>query len=524
MNFCRFTLALIIIVLLVLNLGSVIAFGKSGAKVFIRRGHDDIYLDAYIGHSKTYGGFAPTPIAEYRVNITYNSHYIKPFKYHEILNITQLTSYEISSFDYQSALILPTLKCLLEISGEFRNGMGVARAIGTFAVANGDVVLNLAIRSSLGDVYTLGITGYIDVDKNLVPREAEQQIRVVLALLDPYAINQRLAYQGITWIRVSKLNIYLKDLGMRYRFDIAEVLLELDLIGFAASLGSDVETIVNMVDALKGLEGDFRVVYLYNIHQESDLLRSLSSTSVMISVSHKDLEKFYRDFYRGWSKLWSNLFSESSYIPTASHILEIVSLPSNASANIEITSKRGEIYTLININNIRLGHTYLTGDEAVKRITTIVLSFIEIARSYDIPIEIVTDINVDYQQVKDLAQRNTNFIEGLIASGSLLLPPWSSTPPFGLGATPVLTTTPPYTQTRTTTIRTEATSHTTAIHTASTILSTIYQTTYKTLITTITTTMISTVVQQNTSLALILLVVGLIIGLATGYVILRRRT
>lgn len=523
----RSVLAVSIVMLLILSPTSVVGYGEFEAKMYIRRGQDDVYLDIDAVYRARMSS-----TARYSLDITYNSYYEKPSRYSEVLKIYQETLIAEYSQIYPPAIT----KYLLRLDYDLRNGMLSANVVGDVNTINGSISINIGVNLAIEEVSTLSVSGYIDVDKNLIPRDAVQQISATLAMLNPYVVNYQLAQQGVTWLNVSKLRIEFVDIGTDYRLSIAEAVLKLDLIGFAVSSDLDLGRVSDVIAMFKEIEGKCRAEYSYDMHQENKALRLLSSTNIVLDMSYRDLEKFYRELQGELSKPYLSLLLDPRYSSEVSHLLEVVLLPSSASAKIEVVSTGSEVYALANIRNIRLGHARLRGDEAVERVTSIVLSLIEVVKRYGFSIHVSSEVEVDYNQVEKLARSNTRIVEGvrtgewlsptfrglLVDFGAILAPIRYITKeiPTGYNYTETYTATP-----STTTVAPYETIPVSTVVTT-TVLSTVYRIVYQTMTTTLVLTSTATtyVAQQNVFLAIIPLVSGFALGIALGYLLLKRKS
>lgn len=84
---------------------------------------------------------------------------------------------------YKHIYLLSRYVLTLRFDYDLRNGMLNTNVVGDVSTVNGGIPINIGANLTIGEVSTLGISGHIDIDKNLIPKDIVQQVSTSPAIV-----------------------------------------------------------------------------------------------------------------------------------------------------------------------------------------------------------------------------------------------------------------------------------------------------------------------------------------------------
>jgi len=487
--------------------------------------------------------------------INVNSLYLE--KSRELIVNTSVSSIatHASARVYQS-MQLRKLNAELHLYAEGDRSSGVIHLEG-FVNASGSGVRGTirvflySVRKLVKDnVSRIVVHGEIVVDKSLIPSAQRRFIAsqlAMLSILGPSVVNRILKENNVTWIKFEKLNISVSE-------DVEHLVLKLYGVAllnsskllswllrnqpssgrFSTTLGAPSPTpsipfgrrsLAELVVQLPLLNIEYRCNYTIEIHSA---LQKYFNTSIKgVTVLRGDVEKYFRLLSRFFSRsaFASMNASQSIVSEVRKYLSELVILPYNTSAYISISRTSNRETILLQVRDLRIGHAYLRGSEAVSRIGRILASILRgferacIDRGFSVMAS-VSGVSVELKPDPHMSKVFETLFKEITWGGYGV--PWTKTGassttfatqlPFTVASTP--STLVKYV-TRTLVKELTVTSTTTATLTKSVTVT-------KTVTTTTVSVTTTTKVVQNAGLCVAMVVVGLAVGLGVGLFVRRR--
>jgi len=260
--------------------------------------------------------------------------------------------------------------------------------------ASGNATIDLSGYTTLRNLkYFINLRGTVTIEKSLIPPDQRKEfvgnLKLMSAMLSPTFVNAMLARNNITWIEVKELKVDVSENSTHITipFSVSAVL---DIESYAKWLKS-AKLAVSTPVAPAPTTPRISPEALIELVKEVSKLNVSSVTSAQIDVKivpgylvsmrvrgssnvSGDIEGYYRYMAK---YVTSMLLSSVNTSSVAKYLSELVILPYNTSLQLSLSGAKGSgVMVSLDVQDLRIGHAYLTGSKAVDRIATILSSMI----------------------------------------------------------------------------------------------------------------------------------------------------
>ena len=315
------------------------------------------------------------------------------------------------------------------------------------------------------------VNATVNIEEGALSEKDVSNLKFMTIFMTPEMLNSQLEQMNITWIHINNISVEFNEVdGGGILAVTAELLTEkppanLTISGAGTEVTEALTALSKEISELNS-SSDFQLVV--NIARAKDDYGIFYSEGYVNYVVEGDLEKL--------AVLLHDFFVKSAKPESGSGIDELVIMPSDASANLQVLCEEGGARLKFSFKGLKIRHSELTGPEAESRISSIIVSIIEMFKQGLKPtvkvstnIEGVSNVSVDPVVMRSLAitlqkasaeENIPEPIRGIIPKIEL---PTTTTPTVTIptvATTPTPTTTTPTTTSSPTTTPTTTTAPT----------------------------------------------------------------
>ncbi len=399
----------------------------------------------------------------------------------------------------------------MELKGSFESvgGEGIAYLKGHVVTENGTANFFATLSYEFRDVVLyMNIDANATANKSFMSPDALSRLSLMEMMLTPQLINAQLAKQNVTWIKFEKVKLSHEEKEDRIIFS-ATAAMELNYSDMVSKLGfKNLSALQELIEVQKSLNQSGVLDF--------ELETAPRHTAFVVAVNAElrgDIEKYFRVQGEYLARVYTSA-APPDVLKDLKPWLELVPLPSNTSLRFSVIADRAtnETHVELRLVGLRIGHLYLRGDEATKRVAELLVTMLEAAKLNGLPIEYRCSVP-GVEPIKELLPAAekvvTAAIHGEIKSKYLKRLPFVPPPPPVVSPTPTTSATMVIVKTATHTVSKETT--VTLVKTVTKLMSTtMMKTVVKTLVKTVTETLtkqrtivttvtITTTVQQTST-------------------------
>ncbi len=276
------------------------------------------------------------------------------------------------------------VKVRLKGSFESAGGKGSADLRGSIVTENGTAILFVTLNNELrDDVMIMDIDANATVDKSLIPPDALSQLSLVEMMLTPQLLNAQLAKQNVTWLKFEKVKLTHEEKEDKIIFK-ATAVMELNYSDMVTKLGlENLTALRELIEIQKSIKQSGTLDF--------ELMTAPRYTAFAIVVNAElqgDIEKYFR--LQG--EYIARVYTSATPPEVAEDLkpwLELVPLPGNTTLELYMTASSitNEYKVGLRLVGLRIGHLYLRGDEATKRVAELLVTMLEAAKLSGLPVE-----------------------------------------------------------------------------------------------------------------------------------------
>jgi len=277
---------------------------------------------------------------------------------------------------------------------------------GHAVLSNNKTIEFNALVNSEGDFNksTTRINATVDIEKGALSEEDLSKLKFMAAFMTPELLNSQLEHVNLTSIQVKELSMEFNEVDGGGKLSVNAVL-EVERPSNVTLTGADSETVKSLMELSKELSkmnssSDFKM--LLNMSKIEGGYGTLYIEGQFNQVVEGDLEKI--------AVLIHDFLVKSVKPEPGTGLDELVIMPSDMSVNLQASLEDGKANLKFTLKGLKIKHSELTGPEAESRVSSIIMTLVEVLKQGLKPsvkvstnIEGVSNVTVDPVVIRALA-------------------------------------------------------------------------------------------------------------------------